>query len=174
MSNCAGPDCGHPSHEEKKGPSPDDVARAKEQAAKQAEEKIRAELKEAIDKGKIHVDDFSEPGKIRYVVARYTHDETEALIIADRMEMAHLFEEIKQACFVNGMVDGITQYRNVIEQKAELTKAFALRIAYKGAFKLGTDLLNLLNQEKKKVSSFFVPPEEEETEEKQNPSDTKV
>lgn len=138
-------------------------AEAKYLAAEElADAQIKADLARAIEAGKLMVDDVTEPGKIRYVVARYTYDETEALVIADRMEQAHLFEEIKTVCFTNGMIDGVTQYKNLIAQKIRKVKKAGKQRAYGEVIGMGESILDYLNKEKTKVSSHFYPQEEAE------------
>lgn len=100
---------------------------------------IEKRFMEYVTDGKLVVEES--PEGLKYIVARFTHDKEEAVGIVERLDMIHHFDRIKQICFVNGMLDGITTY---LRQIRALNKPLGME----KPIKIGTYLLDYLNTQK--------------------------
>lgn len=117
----------------KKEPTPAEI-----EAKKLEVEKLFSKF---IADGKLAVEDT--PDGPKYLIARFTLDKEEAVAIVERLDMISHFDRIKQICFVNGMVDGITTYRREIRKLGG--------ISMDKAVKVGNAILDYIAKERVKI-----------------------
>lgn len=118
-----------------------EAAIAENEAGLQIED-LEARFSKLIAEEKIHVDP-EDPTK--YVIARFTRDKAEAVLMGERIDQLHAWDLLKSVCFVNGMIDGIQTY------KREVSKLGPLK--YEKALGVGNLLLNHIQKERLKMMS---------------------
>lgn len=109
-------------------------------------EEVEKAFQKLVEKGIIKVEtallDSEEIPK--YALTWSTLDKEKAVIFAERFEMAEHFDRVKQLCFVDGMIDAFSKYREQILKLKEPLKN-------EKALKIGEGLIDWLTRERRKI-----------------------
>lgn len=57
-------------------------------------------------------------GTKKYLISRFTLDKSEAIEVAERFDMIHHLDRVKQQVFINGMIDGIETLMEMVRAEA--------------------------------------------------------